>query len=241
MSLYKGIHYNIKGFILALKTPRLLILGLLRFTIVLSLTFMFVGMVFYWHEDILNLVWTMPEQGIWVYLWKIVSWLVLAGMAMVSMVAAYLVSQLFFCVFIMDYMSRITESMITGGEVKLPQGSYFAFFIYLMKQELPRAVIPVVISFFILVLSLLTPVSPIIVILSSVSAAVFLAWDNTDLISARRMIPFRERFRFLQRNLLFHVGFGLLFLIPWFNLLFLSFAPVGATLYVLERDAHPNI
>jgi CysZ protein len=49
------------------------------------------------------------------------------------------------------------------------------------------------------------------------------------------MEPFRERFKFLLRYLLFHLGFGLWFLIPVLNILFLSFAPVGATLFYLEQ------
>jgi len=40
---------------------------------------------------------------------------------------------------------------------------------------------------------------------------------------------------FLRRHLGFHLGFGLWFLIPVANLLFLSFAPVGATLFHVER------
>jgi CysZ protein len=81
----------------------------------------------------------------------------------------------------------------------------------------------------------LTPLGPIITILSSMAAVIFLAWDNTDLIPARRMAPFRERFRLLMNTLAFHLGFGLLFLIPLLNILFLSFAPVGATLYYIDR------
>jgi CysZ protein len=42
------------------------------------------------------------------------------------------------------------------------------------------------------------------------------------------------RFRFLLKTLPFHLGFGLLFLVPALNILLLSFAPVGATLYYLE-------
>jgi CysZ protein len=81
----------------------------------------------------------------------------------------------------------------------------------------------------------LTPLGPIVTILSSMAAAIFLAWDNTDLIPARRMAPFKERFRLLMSTLPFHLGFGLLFLIPLLNILFLSFAPVGATLYYIDR------
>lgn len=237
MGLLKGIQYNIKGLLFALKSPKLLFLGFLRFSIVLALTFLFIGLALYWHDDILNMVWVMPEKGFLIYIWKIVSWIVFIGLTVVSMLVAYIVSQLFFCVFIMDYMSRITEAMVLGKEVNEVQGSYLSFFIYLIKQEIPRAIVPVVISFFVLLISLVTPISPIIVVVSSICAAVFLAWDNTDLIPARRMLTFKNRLQFLKRNLFFHIGFGLLFLIPWANILFLSFAPVGATLFFIETEA----
>ncbi|MBW2022400.1 MAG: hypothetical protein JRI51_05955, partial [Deltaproteobacteria bacterium] len=64
-----------------------------------------------------------------------------------------------------------------------------------------------------------------------------LSWDNTDLVPARRMMPFRERFKLLLKTLPFHLGFGLPFLIPGANIVFLSFAPVGATLYHIEKEA----
>ena len=51
------------------------------------------------------------------------------------------------------------------------------------------------------------------------------------------MIPFTERMGFLRKTLLFHIGFGLLFLVPWLNILLLSFAPVGATLYHIDKTA----
>jgi CysZ protein len=49
------------------------------------------------------------------------------------------------------------------------------------------------------------------------------------------MEPFKERFRRLTSTLPFHLGFGILFLIPLLNILFLSFAPVGATLYYIDK------
>ena len=236
MDLYDGIKYNIRGVMLALKTPKLLILGILRFFIVLVFTLVLSGLVLYWHDEILFLIWKMPESGWLIYLWKAVSWCLSIFLAVIAMVISYLIAQLFFCVFIMDYMSRITEKIILGKEVPFEQGSWISFFIYLIKQEIPRAIIPVLISLIIMVLGLMTPISPVIIILSSLAAAVFLAWDNTDLVPARRMEPFGIRMKFLRNNLMFHVGFGLLFLIPGFNILFLSFAPVGATLYYIEKE-----
>lgn len=237
MGLIDGIRYNIKGFLLAVRTPKLLFLGLLRFTVVLILTILSIGLVVYWHAEILNMIWPMPEQGWIIYVWKAVSWLLSLLLGGVAMILAYLCAQLLFCVFIMDMMSRITEEIVLGRPADPIQGSVFSFFIYLIKQEIPRAVIPIFISIVILIVGFLTPVSPVIIIISSVTAAVFLAWDNTDLIPARRMFPFRRRFEFLRRHLLFHVGFGLLFLIPWLNIIFLSFAPVGAAMYYLEKGS----
>jgi CysZ protein len=50
------------------------------------------------------------------------------------------------------------------------------------------------------------------------------------------MHPFRERFTYFRSNLMFHLVFGLWFLVPWLNIAFLSFAPVGATLYYLDQE-----
>jgi CysZ protein len=72
-------------------------------------------------------------------------------------------------------------------------------------------------------------------LLSPILAGIFLAWDNTDLVPARRLVAFGERFTFLRRNFSFHLGFGLCFLIPGLNILLLSFAPVGGTLYYIEH------
>ncbi|WP_299979893.1 EI24 domain-containing protein [Desulfobacula sp.] len=236
MNLFDGLKYNIKGLFLALKTPKLLMLGILRFFIVLFFTLVLSGLVLYWHDEILLMIWKMPESGWLIYIWKAVSWVLSIFLAGIAMVLSYLIAQLFFCVFIMDYMSRITEKIILGREVPFEQGSWISFFFHLIKQEIPRAIIPVVISLIIMLLGLMTPVSPIIIIISSVTAVVFLAWDNTDLIPARRMDPFNVRIKFLRKNLMFHIGFGILFLIPWLNILFLSFAPVGATLYYLDKE-----
>ena len=236
MNIYYGLKYNIKGVILAFKTPKLLMLGILRFIIVLFFTLLLSGFVLYWHDAILTMIWTMPESNWLIYVWKAVSWLLSFILAGVAMVLSYLIAQLFFCVFIMDYMSRITERIILGQEKPFTQGSWFSFFIHLIKQEIPRAVIPVLISLIIMGAGLLTPLGPIIMIVSSVTASVFLAWDNTDLIPARHMYPFKTRFGFLKKSIMFHIGFGLLFLIPWLNIIFLSFAPVGATLYYIDKQ-----
>jgi len=88
----------------------------------------------------------------------------------------------------------------------------------------------------IMFLGWLTPLGPVMAILSSAIAVIFLAWDNTDLVPARRLFSFGERFGFLMQTIPFHFGFGLLFLLPVFNVLSLSFAPVGATLFFMDNQ-----
>ncbi len=236
MQFFSGIQYNVKGLVLAFKTPSLLILGLVRFFVVVVLGLVLAGMILVWHEQILSLVWKMPENQWLVYLWHVVSWLVSLFLVAVSMLLSYLGSQIIFGVFIMDYMSRITERLVLGHEEHPVTGSWFEFCLYLIRQEIPRAVIPVLISLAAMLLGLLTPLGPVILILSSAAAISFMAWDNTDLVPARRMKSLAERFSFFRRHLWFHLGFGLWFLIPWVNILFLSYAPVGATLYALQHQ-----
>jgi CysZ protein len=111
----------------------------------------------------------------------------------------------------------------------------FSFFFYLIRQEIPRAVLPLAISIVILILGWFTPLGPVLTIVSPLAAGIFLAWDNTDLVPARRLIQFDRRWQLFRGNLLFHLGFGLPLLIPGLNIVLLSFAPVGATMYYLEQ------
>jgi CysZ protein len=235
MDILSGIKYNLQGLALSLKNPRLLLLGLLRFAVVIIITIASASIILVYHQEILNFMWGRPESRWVLWLWYLLSWLLSAVLVGLSAVLSYLVSQILFSVFIMDLMSRITEKSLTGM-IRAPQNkTLWLQFLFLVKQEIPRATIPVLLTLLLMISGWLTPLGPVITILSSVTAVIFLAWDNTDLVPARRQVPFGERFRILRRNLPFHLGFGLLFLIPILNILFLAFAPVGATLYYIDN------
>jgi CysZ protein len=235
MNLISGIAYNYRGLKLGLKTPVLLFLGLVRFFVIVILTVVSASLILKYHNEILSLLWGKPESNWIVWLWYVVSWFLTLLLMGLSAVISFLIAQVLFSVMIMDTMSRITEQRVTGREKEARHMSWFKYFFYLLRQEIPRAVIPVMIILILMVLGWLTPLSPVTTIISALAAGVFLAWDNTDLIPARRHESFRGRFKFLVKNLGFHLGFGLWFLIPVLNILFLSFAPVGATLYHIER------
>lgn len=239
MGFFHGISYNLRGLLLSLKTPRLLMLGLLRFMATIVFTVGAMSLILAYHTEIMERLWLQPDSMWLIWLWHLLSWLLTLVLMAMAAVVAYLLAQVLFAVFIMDLMSRITERQMTGVLQAPASASVFSQFIYLVKQEIPRTIIPVLVSLMLMVISWLTPAGPVMTLVTPLAAAAFLAWDNTDLVPARRLYPFRDRFRMFYRDLPFHLGFGLLFLVPLLNLVFLSFAPVGATLYITQRRDAP--
>jgi CysZ protein len=235
MNLFSGIKYNLRGLLMGLRTPKLLLLGLLRFTVVIIITIFSAGLILVYHQEILSFMWSKPESQWTLWLWHMLSWLLSAVLVGLSTVLSYLAAQILFSVLIMDLMSRITEKKITGSVRQPKKIPIWQQLLFLIKQEIPRATVPVLLSLILLSLGWLTPLGPVVTLLSAGLASIFLAWDNTDLIPARRLVSFKERFRILMRTLPFHLGFGILFLIPVLNILLLSFAPVGATLYGIDK------
>jgi CysZ protein len=236
MNFIQGITYNIRGLFLGIKTPKLLFWGFLRFCIVILITILSASLILIYHQEILAFIWTKPASHWILWLWYLTSWVVSLCLVGLSAVISYLISQILFSVAIMDHMSRITERMIKGQATGIESVSILKSFGYLVSQEIPRTIVPVILSIVLMIGGWLTPFGPLVALLSSAMAAVFLAWDNTDLIAARQLIPFRIRFRLLLRTLPFHLGFGLPLLVPGLNILLLSFAPVGAALYHVERN-----
>ena len=241
MNLLNGIKYNLRGLGMGFKNPKLLMLGLIRFFTVILITIFAAGLILVYHQEILSFMWTKPESQWVIWLWYLLSWLLSAILVGLSAVISFLVSQILFSVLIMDMMSRITERKVTGNIQEASKIPWWQQLLFLIKQEIPRATIPVLLSLLLIIIGWLTPFGPIITILSSGIAVIFLAWDNTDLTPARQQVPFKERFRSLRGSLLFHLGFGILFLIPVLNILFLSFAPVGATLYQIDRNKDSEV
>ncbi len=239
MGFFQGFRYNWRGLQMGLRTPKLLFMGLVRFVAVAAVTVVCAGLILAYHEQILALLWTKPESAWIVWLWHLVSWMVSLLLIVISTAVSYIITQILFSVFIMDLMSRFTEQRITGKVEEPASLPLFTQLLFLVKQETPRAIIPIAISLFIMLAGWLTPLGPVVTVVSSLAAVIFLAWDNTDLVPARRMLPFKARFAYLLKYIGFHAGFGLWFLIPVMNLLFLSFAPVGATLFHVDSGAHP--
>ncbi len=234
MSFFDGILYNLKSLSWAMKSPKLLMLGLTRFVTIIFLAIICGSIIIAYHQEILSLLWSKPQSGWLILIWHLLSWIVSLSLFGLSVILSYVAAQILFGVIIMDIMSQVTEKLATGKVAHKSQGGVFRRFVYLVSQELPRAVFPILLTLLLVALGWLTPLGPILTVLSAFVAITFLAWDNTDLIPARQLMPFKYRFRFLLKTLPFHLGFGLWFLLPVLNILFLSFAPIGATLYHVD-------
>lgn len=236
MELFTGISYNVRGVWFGIRTPKLLFWGLIRFAVVVFITFVSSSLILAYHQEIMAMVWAKPESHWILWAWYLLSWFLAFFLVALAAILSYLISQILFSVVIMDQMSRITEAMVTGC-VKEPQNvPILKLFFCLIKQEIPRATLPILLSLLLFFLGWLVPLGGILVLFSTCMAVIFLSWDNTDLTPARRLAPFKTRFYLLLKTIPFHLGFGLLFLIPGLNILSLSFAPVGATLYFLEKN-----
>lgn len=237
MGFVHGLRYNLRGLQMGLASGRLLFWGLIRFILIVVITIAVAGIILNYRVQLTELLWAKPES-VWVaWLWHILSWTVSLVLVSASAILSFLCSQILFSAVIMDHMSRITEFQATGSVDEGQKKRILAYLLHMIKQEIPRTIVPLIVFFVLALLGWISPFGPLPALISAVLSIIFLSWDNTDLVPARRLIPFRKRYRFLMASLPFHIGFGLPFLIPGLNLLFLAFAPVGATLYYVERIA----
>jgi len=236
MNLFSGFVYNLRGLSFGIKRPKLLGLGLIRFLVIITMTVICASLVFVHRHDIVNLLWIKPERQWLLWLWFVFLWIFSLFLFGISTVLSYLVAQILFSVIIMDAMSRVTERMITGQVSQPHKAPLPKQLIHLVKQEIPRTTFPVFLTFMLMVFGWLTPLGPFLTVLLTALSVVFLAWDNTDIIPTRLLIPFKKRLQFMLKTFPFHLGFGLWFLIPGLNIIFLSFAPVGATLYYIDMQ-----
>jgi CysZ protein len=234
MNFFSGIGYNFRGLWFGIKTPKLFFLGLIRLLAVILLTIFIAGIILYYHRDLLGLLWARPESPWIIWIWYLLSVILFMFLVALAAVVSYLMAQIIFFAIIVDLMSRITERKLTGRVEEPEHVPLLRLFLYLIKQEIPRAVVPIILSIILMILGWILPLGSILILLSSLIAVIFLAWDNTDIVPARRMLKFRERFRFLMSAIPFHLGFGIPFLVPGLNLIFLVFAPVGATMYCID-------
>ena len=181
MGFLDGIIYNLRGLWFGIRTPKLLFWGLVRFAMVIVITIISATFILSYHQEILDLIWNKPESVWIVWLWRVLSWLLSLVLVGISAVISYLLSQILFSIVIMDYMSRITEKIMAGAVREPEKMKLLPLFFYLIKQEIPRAIIPVFVSL-VLILGGLTPLGPVLTIFSCMIAAIFLALGASSVL-----------------------------------------------------------
>ena len=62
MGFFKGFAYNLKGLRFGLKNPALMLMGVVRFVVILLVTALCAVLVIAYYRDIAGVVWTLPES-----------------------------------------------------------------------------------------------------------------------------------------------------------------------------------
>lgn len=236
MNLLYGLKCHWEALKIMKAKKSLIFWGLLRFLIILFLFIVLSFIALSYNHLLLEYIWTKPSSLMMLILWKIALVLLTILLLFVAGGLSYLISQILFGVVIADHMSYITEHILSGKEPKGTPPFSFSYLLFLIKQEIPRGTLPLLVSSSFIILGWLLPLGFIWVMVSSLVSCAFLAWDYTDLVPARMLKPFKERFTLFKRTFWGHVIFGLPFMIPFINVLFFSIGPVSGTVFYMRAS-----
>lgn len=234
MHLLDGLICHWEALKLLKKRKTLIFWGGVRFIIILVLFVVFSLIAFAYNDPLLEYIWERPESIIMLVIWKITLILFTAVLLFIAAIFSYIISQILFGVLIADYMSYVTEYELT---TKVSNGAplfSFNYLFFLIRQEIPRGFLPLIISSGLMILGWLLPLGFAWVFISSLVSGALVAWDYTDLVPARMLMPFGERFSLFKKTFLGHVIFGLPFLVPFLNVIFFSIGPVAGTIFFLK-------
>jgi len=233
MGFFYGLWCHIEALKIFKQQKSLIFWALLRFIVLIVLFVILSTIAISYNKEVLQLFWIKPENYFLLILWYILLFLTSIVLMFVAGIISYIISQVLFGVLIADHMSILTERIITGN-VTNPQMN-LRHLIFLVKQEIPRTFIPLIITSAIMVFGWILPLGVVLVVASVLISCLFTAWDYTDLVPARALYSFKERFGIFKKEILGHLGFGLPFAIPFLNVVLFSIGPVSGTLFYLKK------
>jgi len=102
MSFFDGVIYNLRGLRWAMKSPKLLMLGLTRFFAVILLTVICGSIIIAYHQEILSVLWSKPQTDWLILIWHLLSWIVSLSLFGLAAILSYLAAQILFGAIIMD-------------------------------------------------------------------------------------------------------------------------------------------
>jgi len=138
-----------------------------------------------------------------------------------------------------DALSEKTEEIATGHPA--PPFSLKKFLkdmIRIVGIELAKTFCLLLIPFILFILNIIPVLGSIVYAsLTFLFGALSVGFSYTDLPASRKVTPFKERVAFARRHLWSLIGLGMIFLIPFFSLLFAAPMVVGGTLLSLHLSA----
>lgn len=140
-----------------------------------------------------------------------------------------------------EQLSLYTELHLTGSATPSPEGSLLKIFIRSVVEEFKGILFFLAGFCVILLLGFIPLLGPVIVAIASpIWSALSLAFDFMAPTTERRGMHFREKRKLLFDNFTSAVGFGLgilpMSLIPVVNFIFIPFAIVGGTRWLLNHE-----
>jgi CysZ protein len=233
MGFFYGLWCHIEALKIFRQKKSLIFWASLRFITLIVLFVILSAIAISNNREVLQLLWLKPQNYFLVILWYLLLFITSIILMFAAGIISYIISQILFGVLIADHMSILTESIVTG-KITNPQMS-LGHLIFLIKQEIPRTFIPLITTSAIMVFGWILPLGVVLVVASVLLSCLFTAWDYTDLVPARALYSFKERFGMFKKDILGHLGFGLPFAVPFLNVLLFSMGPVSGTLFYLRK------
>lgn len=215
-SFFRGIYWlkNHPWYALILFIP-MLISGALMFS-AFGLFIKYQTLFFDW------VMFQKPEHWLGILLYFLVKGLLFVGVLMLGFLVFILFSNVLSAP-IFEYVSCAIEKDLTG---QVKEISLLAS-LRLLGEELKKVL-------FILALSTLILLIPVVNILSPIAAAFFAGWDIYDYPLARRGFTFRKRWKFVLKHSFSVLGLGFWLIIPGVQLFLMPLAVAGASILAIE-------
>jgi len=160
----------------------------------------------------------------WVWAWYICKWLLYALVRGLAFISAILVANILWAP-VYEYVSGVIEKDITGKEA--PSFTWKKQLL-LILEEAKKVV-------FILVVSVVVALIPMVNILAFLVTAFLVGWDFFDYVPARHGMSFAERRKLAVSHFLPIMGLGIWLVIPFVQFFVYPLGIAGGTILSLEK------
>jgi CysZ protein len=227
----RGLYAHVRGIRFALARKGYLALSLIPFVLTLVLYAVGFGLFTTNGDQLLGLLWS-PQEGTaggfigalyWMYI-HVAKYLLYLLAFMLMYFLFMVIANILAAPLYEHIASRLAREASGPGAPRSAEIPFWRSMLEECKKGFFVAAVPLLLTFVPVAGQLLAPVA----------AAMLLAFDFVDFSLCRDNPRFTDRLRYLARQPLLLLGFGLPLLIPVLNIFFFPFAILGATLLYLE-------